>query len=240
MTDFLVYRPEVQRLAIVDDDRDTAELTAWQVEEAGFEPVLYQGSSVANPTEVTQWIMGEAHGVICDHRLMGRGFANFYGARVVNDVFGERKVPAILVTQYIDMDQDVSIRRWRRNVPVLLSRDEANAETIRSGIELCLRELIGDVPTHRRSYRTLLRVEDLGDESSERIMDVIIPSWNNHHAVRLPINLAPVKIHSSIVHGTWLAADVNIGAERAQDLFFADLELAPEPTDEAFAGISDS
>ena len=38
------------------------------------------------------------------------------------------KIPAILVTQYLDQDYDDTIRRWRRNVPVLIDRDNINPE----------------------------------------------------------------------------------------------------------------
>jgi CheY-like chemotaxis protein len=226
--------PMVRRLAIVDDDPDTAEITSWQVQDAGYEPVVFPGRAVADPEELTSWVSLSAEGAICDHRLMARGFANFFGARVVSELFGEQHVPAILVTQYVDMDQDVSIRRWRRNIPVLLSRDEANAETIRHGIEMCMAELNGNIPSSRKPYRTLVYVDALGDESNEPIMDVIIPSWNNHHAVRLPQTLVPAEMQDNIRAGTWLFADVNIGARESQDLFFTDFEPAPEPSDNAF------
>jgi hypothetical protein len=225
----------VHRLAIVDDDPDTAEMTSWQVADAGFEPIVFPKRSVKNLEQVTTWVAEFAEGAICDHRLMAKGFANFYGARVVSDIFEKQKRPAILVTQFVDMDQDVSIRRWRRNIPVLLSRDEANADSIRLGIETCMAELNGAVPSSRKPFRTLVHVLSLGNESDERIMDVIVPSWNNHHAVRLPLSLLPPVIQDSAKEGLWLFADVNIGAQCSQDLFFTDFEIAPKPTNNAFA-----
>lgn len=226
---------KIQRLAVVDDDPETTESTMWQVADAGFEPIAFPESRVRDPEHLTRWITEVAQGAVCDHRLMARGFANFYGARVVSDLVKQRRYPGILVTQFVDMDQDVSIRRWRRDIPVLLSRDEANADTIRHGIDMCLAELNGDVPSSRKPYRTLVHVEAIGNESNEDILDVMIPSWNNHHAVRLPMSLLPENLHRAVGPGAWLFADVNIGADRSQDLFFTDFQLAPEPTDNAFS-----
>src|SRR5207245_47892 len=118
----------VQKIAIVDDESTDAQIHEWEVEAAGFEPVIVN-RSFKNMEELAAFIKAEAQGAVCAHRLANYGFARFYGAKLVASLY-DLKIPALLVTQYADIDNDVSIRRWREKVPVLLSNDEADADNI--------------------------------------------------------------------------------------------------------------
>jgi hypothetical protein len=83
----------------------------------------------------------------------------------------------------------------------------------------------GQIANTRKPHRTLLRIEDVGRES----IDVIIPGWNPHRAVRLPKSLIPESFwESQLKIGEHLFAQINIGAEKASDLYFKDFEVAPE------------
>jgi len=58
---------------------------------------------------------------------------------------------------------------------------------------------------------------------------VIIPSWNPHRAVRLPVSLLPKSISKShLKRGERLFVKTNIGAEKASELYFKDFEVATE------------
>jgi hypothetical protein len=113
-----------------------------------------------------------------------------------------------------------------------LSRDEANAATIKKGIEDCVLELDGTVPITRIPHRTLLNITHITNESNEKVIDVIVPSWNPHKAVRFPASLIPQELHSELVVDRWLFADVNTGAEKSDDLYFERFELTPEPDED--------
>jgi hypothetical protein len=199
------------------------------VSEAGYEPIIL-GPRFDRVEDLVAKVLDSADAAICDHRLRPRGFAQFDGAEAVAALTMER-VPSLLVTQYIDIDSDVSIRRWRYRVPVLLSRDDADPDRIVQGLNECVRELRGEHPSSRRPWRTLIQVDELDRESGERVIDAHIPSWNPHQAVRFPVALVPRALRANLVPGAYLFAKVNIGAERAEDLYFNDFELAPEPED---------
>ena len=133
-------------------------------------------------------------------------------------------------------DADVSIRKYRRFLPVMLPREKVNLETIKLGLLTCIDELSGNVPSSRKPYRAIVRVEYLFEENGEKVVDAFIPSWNPHKAVRFPIWLMPDELRMrlerfwkepSSVH---LFAQVNLGAVEAEDLFFYDFEWA-EPDD---------
>lgn len=220
----------IHKIAIVDDESTDAQIPEWEVEAAGFEPV-FVNRSFKRIEDLAAFIKAEAQGALCAHRLANYGFAHFYGAKLVASLY-DLKIPALLITQYSSIDNDVSIRKWRDKIPVLLSQDEADPDTIRRGIEHCVLELRGYLPVTRRPHRTLLRITNVTDESGEKVVDVIIPSWNPHRAVRLPVSLIPIELHNVLAPKTRLFALVNIGAEKDDDLYFREFELAPEPDDD--------
>src|SRR5258708_3539268 len=125
MTSSLASTHGIHKIAIIDDDKSEAEMAGWEVKEAGFEVVIVNGP-FQKIEDLAQIITTEAQGALCDHRLAHFGFANFYGARLVAHLY-DLKIPAILITQYADIDKGVSIRNWRDKIPVVLNRDEADA-----------------------------------------------------------------------------------------------------------------
>jgi len=88
-----------RKIAIIDDDKNLAELTAWEVEEAGYQPFLLDNRHFRNVSELVSLIRENAQGAVCDHRLSNSGFANFYGAELVANLY-DCKFPSLLITQY--------------------------------------------------------------------------------------------------------------------------------------------
>ncbi len=220
----------IHKIAIVDDEKNDAEIARADVKYAGFEPVAIN-RSFKRVEDLAAFIKSEAQGALCAHRLARYGFTNLYGAKLVAALY-DLKIPAVLITQYTDIDKDVSIRKWRDKIPVVLSRDEANAYSIRRGIESCVSELYGHLSETRRPYRVLLRIANIGNESNEKVVDVVIPGWNPYRAVRFPASLVPSQLHRTLAPGVRLFAHVNIGAKKSDDLYFRDFELADEPDDD--------
>ena len=110
------------KIFIIDDDKDFAKTVAWEVEDAGYEPVLIIEGSFRKVDDLVSQISQDAYGVLCDHRLSGSGLATFYGSDLVAALY-DRKIPALLDTQFYEMDRDVSIRKYRHKIPVLLNKD---------------------------------------------------------------------------------------------------------------------
>jgi CheY-like chemotaxis protein len=219
----------IHRVAVVDDDPSQADVMSELVRDAGYEPIIL-GPRFEGIEDLVATVRDNADAAICDHRLRPRGFASFDGAAAVASLIDAR-IPSLLVTQYIDMDAGVSIRRWRHRVPVLLSRDDADPERIVQGFGDCVREIRGEHLSGRRPWRVLIHVDETREESGEQVVDAHIPSWNPHEAVRFPAALLqPLKVN--LVPGTLLFAEVNIGAEQPEDLYFTHFELAAEPESE--------
>jgi hypothetical protein len=134
----------------------------------------------------------------------------------------------------VNQDYDVSIRLWRAKVPSVLSRDECRPETIKDALELCRREMSGEIVTGRRKHRTLVRIADMQNEADQEVIDGILPAWNRQQAVRFPITLVPMRLRHYLKKGAYLIAYVNLAATRPEDLFFEGFEK-PLPLDESEA-----
>jgi hypothetical protein len=215
-------------VAIVDDNAQAAEAVRYAVEDAGFTPWIFPGKGGTVASAVST-IKEHAHAAICDHRLRTLGFANYDGAELAAGLISA-KIPAVLISQFVNQDYDVSIRRWRANVPSLLSRDECRPETIKDALELCRREITGEIVPGRRKHRTLLRVADMQTEAGEQVIDAILPAWNRQRAVRFPTMLIPQELRRDLKTGTYLIAYVNLAATRPEDLFLEGFEK-PRPLD---------
>lgn len=222
----LCTKEYLKRVAIIDDNSNDAQLEELWVEEAGLKPIVMKGpfKTVSELLDMVQKVGADS--AICDHRL-GHGYAGFKGAEAVAG-FYSRRIPAILITQFLDMDIDTSIRKWRQKIPALLRRDNANEETVCKALMDTVRELKGDVPQHRRSHRALIRVQEVIEDLT---IDALIPQWNPNRAVRFPIDLVRDDLRQFVKAGARFIAEVNTGALSAVDLFFADFELAPDAAD---------
>jgi CheY-like chemotaxis protein len=216
-------------VAIIDDNDETARTVGYAVEYAGFTPWIFTGPAQSVEATVNK-IKANAQAAICDHRLRPLGLADFDGAELAARLIGDH-IPAILISQFVSQDYDVSIRRWRAFVPSLLSRDECRADTIKDALELCRLEISGEVVSGRRKHRTLLRIADMRSEGGESVIDAILPAWNRQRAVRFPATLIPVQLHPELTTGAYLIAYVNLAATRPEDLYFENFEK-PRPLDE--------
>jgi hypothetical protein len=217
------------KIVVIDDEKDFARTVEWEVEEAGYEPFSIVDGSFREIDELISCIPEDTFAVLCDHRLGKSGLADFYGSDLVAALY-DKKMPALLDTQFYDMDGDVSIRKCRHKIPVLLDKDNVSASTIKEGINFCLLELNGTFATNRKAYRNIVRIVDISKESREDVVDVIIPSWNPNKAVRLPSSLIREWIlEFEPVIGNRLIANVNSGARNPEDLYFTNFEVAPSP-----------
>ena len=140
-------------------------------------------------------------------------------------------MPSVLITQFTETDADTTIRLHRKLIPSLLKRADCTVESLEAGIIQCQAELDGNIASTRKPYRALLRITNFTNSDSRNVVDAFVPSWNPHSSVRFPTDLITdpsiterIENHpfpSSPIH---LFAQVNIGAENAEDLFFDQFE----------------
>ena len=224
-----------RKIALVDDDPNEAIAVGVSLQDAGYEavPVNEFGRDVARASAHIQMV---AQGAVCDHRLTFRGAASFTGAELVSDLY-RAGFPAVLISQYLDTDQDVSIRQYRHCIPALLARGIAGPDQLSEAITVCENEIAGYVLPQRRGWRSLVRVVGGEIVSNKIVLSAVVPSWSTEKIVRFPSELLldlqqhlptdPAQI--SVIR---FIAKVNIGADQSRDLFFTDFELAPHVRDD--------
>jgi hypothetical protein len=98
-------------------------------------------------------------------------------------------------------------------------------KTIRAGLQNCVREIRGFVPSERKPHRALVRIDELDGNR----VTAFVPQWNPLQAVYFLDSLIPEHLRNDLVAGRHFTAMVNIGAKDADELFFEDFVLAPEP-----------
>ncbi len=212
-------------IAIVDDVLENAEALSVSVEICGCKPLIFT-DNLEDLNSLLEEIMQKANGVLCDNRLGYQTRAAFWGVEAVAGWF-DRKFPAILVSEYTDRDSKISIRRLRRKIPFVIPQDMVDKQSIIEGFIVCQQEINDQPPSFRKPRRTIVHIADFGDDYVESF----IPQWNPHRAVTFPRSLLGKYDNNEIKIGMLFIADVNIGANSADELFFDNFELAPEPDD---------
>ncbi len=87
--------------------------------------------------------------------------------------------------------------------------------------------VVSPSPT-KETYMSIIRVESVTGENGNKVVEAKIFNWDSDEMVRFPLSLVPTNIQEKVERDVLLLANVNVGAKKAQDLFFEDIELAPE------------
>jgi len=215
----------INKIAIIDDDPESAKFIRYELEEAGYQGDIITGF-YENVNLFAQQIHDSADAAICDHKLSDGGLANFYGSELVACLY-DLKTPSILISQYPD-ESHSTIGAYRRKIPIFLTRKEVSSMSLRNGIEYCVSELGGKIPRERKPHRTLVRIERVDKEFGQDVVEAFVVGWRPRQAVRFPASLIPEEMRETLGKGSRLVAYVNIGATKSEDLFFERFELAPQ------------
>jgi hypothetical protein len=70
---------------------------------------------------------------------------------------------------------------------------------------------------------------DVSDVGGVAVIDAIVNGWNAKDTVRFPLSLVTPEHQSKVSRFTILSALTNVSTPEKVDLYFEDVELAPEP-----------
>jgi hypothetical protein len=217
----------VDRVLVVDDDPKERSGHTWVLEDGDFEPVPENGPLDRTPVEYARRTALNGAGVqaaLCDQRLGVRaGYATYLGSDIVRAWY-ELKFPAVLCTRYEDAAMN-DIRPLRRWIPVLLSYDELHedAANFQSACSECIYEFDVGFRPHRQPWRAQVVVADVDEERKHFWFEV--PSWELSARIRVRSQDLPEEVRGRLELDFRLFAQVNLGAERNEDLFFDSWEL---------------
>lgn len=210
---------EISQVAVVDDDQYGRASFSLAVEELDVSPV-----DVGGPVESAADVLGmlsNGGGVICDHHMTVSTYSAVNGAQLVADIYNTGH-PVILCTKWEDAHIE-EMRVYRSRIPVLMRPDDLAPDAIVAAFSRCLREYRGEWLPDRKPWRTLIRFEDV--DPSRQVAFVVIPAWDANQVVRLPLDCLPAYADARDLVSRRVHAQVNIGAERHEELFFVRWEL---------------
>lgn len=208
----ILGRP-INRIHIIDDDPQVRKAYEYPVEDLNINTVLAEGPLPTIDVFVQQ-SREVADAAICDFQLQVKNYASFNGAETVALMY-KSHFPAVLCTRYEQANID-EMRRHRKYIPVLLRPDELTPDSITKGLEMCIREFDEEFSSNRKSWRTLVRVEDIDNG----FFYVVVPAWDQNQVIRIYKQDVPKTIRENIVVPSRYHVRVNVGAERHQDIYF--------------------
>jgi len=219
----MVLPSRIQRVAVIDDDKQARDAIAESIADADLQPVIQQ-ERLNSLADLIGKLKIDADAAICDHRLKPRNYASFQGAEAIAELY-RIHFPALLITAWSTEDID-NIRPYRREIPVMIRSGGLEPRIIREGIVQCLNEFRNTYVKERQPRRVLLRIEEV--DSS--FVYIIVPSWDSNTGLKLPRSIIPKHL-GDIKPGMRLYSEVNIGASKNEDLYFNQFEIAEEPDD---------
>lgn len=221
---------QISRVAIYDDRPDDRETLAETLEDTGYEPVRLD--EPFNSVEQCTNELARYDAAIVDHRLSPGNFGAYTGAEVVKRLYLTGH-PALLVSCWSQGDPQ-DIQPYRRQLACILEKGEYEAPDIIAGFRQCIAEFEGIFIPQRRATRTIVRIAfDFDPNSSKKRVGVFVPAWHPQEGVTFALDIIPENLRGNLREGTRFFADVNTGANSQDELFFENIELAPEVSGDA-------
>lgn len=206
---------QIQRVQVIDDDPGVRETYSDKIIDANLIAVPEDDEMLGTIEEFLAR-RPRAEAGLSDFDLKPSGYAGFNGAELVSRWY-KTNFPGILCTRYEKVHIE-RIRPLRRHIPVLITPDKLNPDSIVLGLEECIRELSGTIRPVRRAWRT--QVHFLDDEvGSNGTFTVELPAWGLEEAIRVRASDLPRSIKKSAQPGFRCHAFANLGAEASEDLF---------------------
>jgi hypothetical protein len=215
---------EISKVYVIDDDSDSREGYGLTVEEIDVETVL-QNERVDDISRFLL-VIGNQDAVVSDHHLKkSSSYFPMNGANFIHKCY-ERHIPSVLVTKY-EMASYHEIRPFKRNIPVVLTPEQFNPDSLIKALELCVTEFKGSFSQTRKTWKTLVRFDDVikDDANNKTVAMAILPSWNRNLVINLKMMELPEEIQKIAEADLRLYAHVNIDAEDPYELYFQNWEI---------------
>lgn len=212
---------QFERVAVVDDDLNGRNTYKLAIEDMASTPVIEDGPLTALEHYAPD-LKSRVNAAFCDYHLKKHGnYSSFNGDELASRLY-LLKVPVVLCTRYTDWEASL-LRRFRRNIPCVISYEQADPDTIVDAFAKCIGEFNDNFSVTRRPWRTLVRFEEIEPEGGYSY--VVVPGWDSQKRIRLLNSDCPDNIIEQVKLGQVRChAKVNIGAESDEDLYFTEWE----------------
>ncbi|MFC8895363.1 DNA-binding transcriptional response regulator [Streptomyces cinereoruber] len=173
--------------------------------------------------------------LVCDHLLRNSWTVAFTGAELAARANSRpQKLPAIVMSTHVGTHEASSIHQWRADIPAVVPKG-AESEQVLEAVQYAIEEAAGKVSRERRRFRTPVEVLAVYPEDESPYAEVLVSGWSLTQSARLPLLRLEQDTGTAaetLPPGTWLRAEVNCYARRAEDLCFTNITLAPQLSEE--------
>lgn len=214
----IIENTKISNVCIIDDDDDARDALEYTVEDANMVAVP-QKEPVENLISFLDLCQSSTDAIVSDHHL--RKKKNYFpvnGAEFVANCY-ERNIPSVLVTKY-EQPEINEIRRFRHNIPVVLTPGEFFPDSFLKSLEIIINEFKGKYTPERKAWRTLIRVDDVDLNNCY----IVIPAWDTNKVISVNRNDIPLHLQALVLPDFRFHAKVNIGTTNENDLFFKEWE----------------
>lgn len=224
-----IGQKNITSVQLIDDDPRVRETYKFHVEDLEADPNEITGQ-ISDVASLLKLFDTANSAVICDFNLKVKNYSAINGDEIVAGLYMS-SVPVVLCTRY-GTHLPEAIRQRRRRIPVILTPDAVDADTLRSAFVTCVNEFSFKFSEARKPWRTLVRVEG-GEMLTNGLMQVnaIIPEWDSSTFVsfdwQVTDNEAIQAVKVGIEKGDIVRvyATVNVGANSLEDLYVDDWSL---------------
>jgi len=211
---------DISRVCIVDDDPRVRDSYRWTVEDLSMMPIPIDGP-LGDLVQFVEKMQTTGEASICDYMLRVKNYATFNGAELVAQQY-RKHFPAVLCTRW-ETGNIAEIRRYRRYIPALLKPDELDPDSLMRAFECCVEEFHDQFRPIRRPWRSVVRVEYVDREGG--YVGVIVSGWDPQRGIKLLLADLPPTVQERVADQERFFAQVNIGAEANEDLYFEDWQV---------------
>jgi hypothetical protein len=214
----------IDKVAIIDDEPEVRRGYGYTVQNADLTPCPQEGPLGTSVEDFLQrfTLAKTADAGLCDFQLSGKTYATFSGAELVARLYREG-FPTLLCTRY-EKIQIPNIAPYRRWIPSLLKPSELDEESLIKGIDDCLFELEGNFRVTRRPWRTQVHFISREDDHSDMFF-AEIPAWEGNEIIKVRLRDLPEPMRSLVTPDFRCYAQVNLGADAFEDLYWCNWEM---------------
>lgn len=214
---------DISRVFLIDDEPSVREVYGYHLDD------LRVRTEEVNHISGMEQLLNASNdhdGFVCDFHLNNSRYSPINGDVIVSSLY-KKKIPAVLCSR--DVDTISSVRRLRHSIPCIIEARNLNGESVMEAFATCIREFSGNFSTNRRPWPTLIRIENIVEETSAILrVAVVVPGWEPQSIIEFDISKSEVGFHSDIVKSIKggdiyrCKAQVNLDAESQSDIYIKD------------------
>ncbi|TGW15930.1 hypothetical protein E4417_20625 [Stenotrophomonas maltophilia] len=206
------------RIAAIDDQIASVQVLSGAIQDYLEAEAVPFDRVPATPASVGLWVK-DAHidGVLIDQDLRKGNFSPSSGMEIAAALF-KQHCPTVLTTMHQIAELKDGIW-YRRYIPAFLSK--ARLENIEAEMRKATAEVNGKIAEERRAYRTVVRVDDVDQQTAL----LVVPAFSPSEWISVSTKSLEGRLGKRSEAGMRFMAEVNIGASSRDELFISEVEL---------------